>query len=65
MMNGLKILLRLRRNRIIGIVFGVLLIAGLLLPEELIIPVKGAAPRDWNSNSWWYEPWVSLVSIKG
>ena len=56
-MNGLKILLRFRSNRIIGIVFGVLLIAGLLLPQELIIPVKGAAPRDWNPNSWWYEPW--------
>ncbi|MCI0661177.1 MAG: M23 family metallopeptidase [Acidobacteria bacterium] len=58
MINGLKIaLLNIRRNRFIGIVGGLILMAGLLLPQDLIIPVQGAAPRDWNPNSWWYEPW--------
>src|SRR5262245_61074204 len=40
-----------------GLVAGAILIIGLLLPQDLIIPVKGAAPRDWNPNSWWSEPW--------
>ncbi|HKX27442.1 MAG TPA: M23 family metallopeptidase [Blastocatellia bacterium] len=40
-----------------GLVAGTIVVIGLLLPQDLIIPVKGAAPRDWNPNSWWAEPW--------
>lgn len=32
-------------------------IAGLLVPEELVIPVKGATPADWNAKSFWFRPW--------
>src|SRR5215475_3869119 len=58
-------LLKFRRNRNISIVCGLILVVGLLLPQELIIPVKGAAPRDWNPNSWWYEPWGESGVHKG
>ncbi|MDJ0939743.1 MAG: M23 family metallopeptidase [Woeseiaceae bacterium] len=34
-----------------------LLVAGYLLPERLIIPVEGATTRDWNEQTFWYEPW--------
>jgi murein DD-endopeptidase MepM/ murein hydrolase activator NlpD len=32
-------------------------ITGLLLPESLTIPVKGATPADWNSKTFWFRPW--------
>lgn len=32
-------------------------IAGLLLPEKLVIPVQGATPADWNSKTFWHRPW--------
>jgi murein DD-endopeptidase MepM/ murein hydrolase activator NlpD len=38
-------LLKSKRNRKIIFVCGLVLIAGLLLPQELIIPVKDAAPK--------------------
>lgn len=34
-----------------------LLIGGAVLPEQAIIPVQGATPRDWNPVSFWFEPW--------
>jgi hypothetical protein len=37
-----------RRRIILILVCGVILVTGLLLPEQLIIPVRGAAPKDWN-----------------
>lgn len=49
----------------IGIFFGVLVLVGLLLPEKMIIPVKGASSRDWNHNTFWYEPWGSSGVHKG
>jgi peptidoglycan LD-endopeptidase LytH len=67
MMNAFKIpvILKSRRNRLIGIVSGLILLGGMLLPQELIIPVKGAAHRDWHPNSWWYEPWGESGVHKG
>jgi murein DD-endopeptidase MepM/ murein hydrolase activator NlpD len=32
-------------------------VAGLLIPENAIIPVEGASPKDWHPKSFWYEPW--------
>ncbi len=32
-------------------------IIGLLIPERLIIPVRGATQADWNHNSFWFRPW--------
>lgn len=34
-----------------------ILVAGLLVPEKAVIPVEGASVRDWNPQSFWYEPW--------
>ena len=33
------------------------IICGLLVPEEMAIPVKGATPADWNAKSFWFRPW--------
>jgi len=35
----------------------IVFIIGLLIPERLIIPVRGATPADWNHNSFWFKPW--------
>lgn len=32
-------------------------IAGLLVPEKLVIPVKGATTADWNARTFWFRPW--------
>lgn len=47
--------------------FGLLaaLVAGLLLPERIRIPVAGASSRDWNAKSFWFEPWGSSGVHKG
>ena len=41
---------------IAGLLFAVLL-AGLLIPEKLTIPVKGATTADWNARTFWFRPW--------
>ena len=30
---------------------------GFVLPEQNIMPVKGATAKDWNEKSFWYYPW--------
>jgi len=40
-------------------------LAGCLVPEQPIIPVKGATNKDWNSQTFWYEPWGSSGTHKG
>jgi len=42
-----------------------MLIAGFLLPQNMIIPVKGATTKDWNKNSFWAYPWGSSITHKG
>lgn len=39
--------------------------AALQLPEQLIIPVKGATKADWNSKSFWFSPWGKSGVHKG
>jgi murein DD-endopeptidase MepM/ murein hydrolase activator NlpD len=34
-----------------------IIITGFLLPEKLIIPVKGASPKNWNPDYFWNCPW--------
>jgi peptidoglycan LD-endopeptidase LytH len=46
------------------VVIGVLVVV-FLLPEELIIPVKGATRADWNSRSFWFHPWGKSGVHKG
>lgn len=43
----------------------VLLLVGLLLPQPVVIPVAGAQRSDWNSRSFWYEPWGASGVHKG
>ena len=47
------------------IVFALLISLGFLLPENLKIPVEGATHRDWNHETFWYEPWGSSGVHKG
>lgn len=37
----------------------------LFLPEFAKIPVEGASAKDWNANSFWYEPWGTSGVHKG
>lgn len=48
---------------VIGV--AVLLVIGLLIPEKMTIPVKGATSKDWNHNTFWYEPWGRSGVHKG
>jgi len=43
----------------------VVLITGLILPEETRIPVSGATKNDWNHTTFWYEPWGTSGVHKG
>ena len=43
----------------------VTVISGLCLPENLIIPVKGATSKDWNHQTFWYSPWGASGVHKG
>ena len=56
-----------RRRRLRRAVFALLLLLalGFLLPEHAVIPVRGAGPRDWNAQSFWYEPWGASGVHKG
>jgi peptidoglycan LD-endopeptidase LytH len=45
----------------VALVFAV----GLLLPQNPVIPVQGATPRDWNPLSFWFEPWGASGVHKG
>ena len=42
-----------------------LVVIGMLLPEKLIIPVEGASSKDWNHDTFWYEPWGTSGVHKG
>lgn len=43
-----------------------LLIASVyLMPEPVVIPVKGATTKDWHPKSFWYEPWGTSGTHKG
>lgn len=49
----------------VGLAPVLLLISGYLVPESPIIPVKGASSKDWNSQTFWYEPWGASGVHKG
>lgn len=40
-------------------------ILGLLIPQHLKMPVKGATKADYNPQSFWYYPWGKSVTHKG
>ena len=47
------------------ILAGLVITVGFLLPEELVVPVKGATSADWNSRSFWFSPWGKSGVHKG
>lgn len=38
---------------------------GLFMPQDLVIPVRGADSNDWNRASFWYAPWGESGVHKG
>lgn len=50
---------------VIAAVLLLLLAVGLCLPEQLVIPVKGATKSDWNAKSFWFRPWGKSGVHKG
>ena len=51
--------------KILGLTLLAVLVAGLLMPERIQIPVAGASAKDWNPKSFWFEPWGSSGVHKG
>lgn len=47
------------------ILFLIIVLVGLLIPEDLRMPVQGATKKDYNSQSFWYYPWGKSVTHKG
>jgi len=42
-----------------------ILLAGFILPEKLIVPVKNATAKDWNHSTFWFKPWGKSGVHKG
>lgn len=43
----------------------IVILIGYALPQQLIIPVKGASEKDWNTKSFWFYPWGKSGVHKG
>lgn len=54
---------RRTRTWLIGVLG--LLVAGFFIPQNMIIPVKGATTTNWDDKSFWAYPWGSSVTHKG
>jgi len=54
-----------RRRRKILIAFLGLIITGLCIPQNLILPVKGATHSDYNHKTFWFYPWGKSGTHKG
>ncbi len=46
-------------------IFFVVFVIVLILPEFSRVPVQGATAKDWNSTSFWFEPWGKSGVHKG
>jgi len=49
----------------LGFTLIIVLTIGLLIPEKIVIPVKGATVNDWHHNTFWYGPWGKSGVHKG
>lgn len=49
----------------VGLALLGLLLMGLIAPERIRIPVAGASTKDWNAQSFWFEPWGTSGVHKG
>lgn len=53
-------------KKILGLIIVLLFVViGLLLPENLMNPVKSATSKDWNHQTFWYSPWGASGVHKG
>jgi len=55
----------MNKRKFLYIVASFLIMIGYILPERLVIPVKGAKTTDWNHQTFWYEPWGKSGVHKG
>ena len=55
--------MKTRKKILIGLL--AIVIIGLLIPQNLQMPVKGASQSDYNSESFWYYPWGKSITHKG
>jgi len=53
-----------KKKKLLVVLLGIFLI-GFLIPEKLVIPIKGASSSDWNHDTFWYEPWGKSGVHKG
>ncbi len=56
---------RLKSTRKILLVITILIIGGLLIPQEFRMPVSGATKSDYNAKSFWFYPWGKSGTHKG
>ena len=54
-----------RRRKWLALSVLALLVAGFLLPQRLVIPVRDATAGDWNHATFWHHPWGRSVTHKG
>lgn len=55
--------MKIKKYAFISLIFVVTL--GMLIPENVAIPVKGATSSDWNHNTFWHAPWGASGVHKG
>ncbi|CAD2223858.1 Membrane protein similar to metalloendopeptidase [Pseudoalteromonas sp. 3J6] len=55
----------MKKLRFILVLLTAVFLIGMIIPDDIVIPVEGATPNDWNHNTFWYEPWGSSVVHKG
>ena len=53
------------KRKKIGLSIAIVIIVGLLIPQDLQMPVKGASKADYNSKTFWYYPWGKSITHKG
>jgi murein DD-endopeptidase MepM/ murein hydrolase activator NlpD len=56
---------RRRRRRHAGLLLPAVLLLGLLIPVDPVIPVAGATAADWNPKRFWHSPWSASGVHKG
>ena len=52
-------------KKVILMVFGLIVFLGMLIPQQLVMPVVDAGHNDYNPASFWYYPWGKSVVHKG
>lgn len=58
-------MVRLTKKRIFLLSLIFIFSVGLIIPQELKMPVENATSADYNSKSFWYYPWGKSVTHKG